>query len=261
MIRAVVAGLLCGWCAASAPSLHVIPAASSISLRGTTTISLAIQNDAAESTATSIRLEWLDPKDTIRGSAVESVLIAPGKTSVVMACPLPEDAGAEALWYRLRYRLHTEGGETGGMLTVANASHDAFELRVASSMTAVPGEKYRITVAAATAVGQRPVEGVRITERIGSLSASAVTDANGAATLEIAVPPGEPGPSLYSRIEGRLGDFIQFVGTTAPVDRALDTRIDIDKPLYQPGQTLHMRFLCRDRAGRAAADRPLTVSI
>ncbi|MBZ5620693.1 MAG: hypothetical protein LAQ69_18500 [Acidobacteriia bacterium] len=41
----------------------------------------------------------------------------------------------------------------------------------------------------------------------------------------------------------------------------METRIDIDKPLYQPGQTLHMRFLCRDHAHRAAVDRPLAVSI
>ena len=116
MIRAVVTGLLCGWCAASAHSLHVNPATSSISLRGATTISLAVQNDADEPTPSSIRLEWLDPKDTIRGSAVESVRIAPGKSNVVLAFPFPKEAGAEMLWYRLRYRVHTEGGETGGIL-------------------------------------------------------------------------------------------------------------------------------------------------
>ena len=156
MIRAVVTGLLCGWCAASAPSLHVNPAASSISLRGPTTVSLAILNDATEPTASSIRLEWLDTKDTLRGSVAESVRIQPGKSNIVLACPFPKQAVPEALWYRLRYRLHTEAGETGGLLTVAHASRDTFELRVASSAKAVPGEKHRITVVAATAVTQQP---------------------------------------------------------------------------------------------------------
>ncbi|MBZ5620694.1 MAG: hypothetical protein LAQ69_18505 [Acidobacteriia bacterium] len=217
MIRAVVTGLLCGWCAASAPSLHVNPAASSISLRGPTTVSLAIQNDAGEPTASSIRLEWLDPKDTIRGSAVENVRIAPGKSTIVLACPFPMHAGPQALWYRLRYRIHTEAGEAGGMLTVAHASRDAFELRVASPPAAVPGEKYRITAVAVTVVEQRPLEGVRITGRVGSLSASAVTDTNGAATLEIAVPCGVLG-SWNAQIEGRLGDFNQSVSTTATIE-------------------------------------------
>jgi len=259
--RAVVAGLLAVVCAAAAPALHVDPASSGISLRGQTTITLAVQNDAGEPTEATIRLEWLDPSDTIRGSRVETLHVAPGKSDIAMPFRFPTESGAVGPWYRLRYRVHTDSGETGGILTVAHASHDTFELRAASPASVVPGGKYRVTAIAATAPGQLPVEGVRVTARLGNLSASGFTDEHGTVALELGVPADEGGAVTFVRIEGRLGDFVQYVSAMANIDRSLDTRIDTDKHLYQPGQTLHMRFLCRDHANRPAAGHTLPVSV
>ncbi|HJZ96556.1 MAG TPA: MG2 domain-containing protein, partial [Candidatus Solibacter sp.] len=250
MFRTVVTGLLCVWCAASAPALQVNRSASSIALRGQTTVWLSVQSE--ESTSGTVRLEWLDPGDAVRRDCTQDVTISAGVKPLGVVCPLPYTGMNESMWYRVRYRIDSSIGDARGVLGIATHSPDAFELRVAAPTSVAVGERTRVTAVATTLATHKPVAGVVITSPMGE--GSAVTGADGAAQLEVT-------PNGAISLEAKLGDFRRVVVVSIAADPSLAMRIDTDKALYQPGQTLHMRFLVRDRAGKPAVERGLHVAI
>src|SRR5262249_4044759 len=218
MFRTVVTGLLCVWCAASAPALQVDRSASSIALRGQTTVWLSVQSE--ESTSGTVRLEWLDPGDAVRRDCTQDVTISAGVKPLGVVCPLPYTGMNESMWYRVRYRIDSSIGDARGVLGIATHSPDAFELRVAAPTSVAVGERTRVTAVATTLATHKPVAGVVITSPMGE--GSAVTGADGAAQLEVT-------PNGAISLEAKLGDFRRVVAVSIAADPSLAMRIDTDK--------------------------------
>ncbi len=94
---------------------------------------------------------------------------------------------------------------------------------------------------------------------IGSKSATA--DAAGSAALEVPLP--ETGnahtataSSAMNRVPVSIGRTIQLTPPEAPT-----VFVTTDKPIYRPGQTIHIRTLMLDEDNAPAFDQPLTISV
>ncbi|HEY9284511.1 MAG TPA: MG2 domain-containing protein, partial [Pyrinomonadaceae bacterium] len=137
---------------------------------------------------------------------------------------------------------------------------DLFELRVAAPRKPREGQPLRVRVRAVHPVSGQPVGGVRVTGKVEfddgkqpELAAEAVTDSDGNATLDFKLPASVEDDDCDITVTARRGDFEQEASQELDLDHSLQFLITTDKPLYQPGQTLHARALVLDSARRAVA--------
>ncbi len=226
---------------------------------GKTTISLAIRNGSTQALHARLELELLAPDNQSRGLERRSPQIQPGDS--VIEVPLPLSGKYDPLFDRLRY--HIRPGEKNytafppltGIISFAHIADYAFTMTVVTADRIQPGKLLDIHVMTLHPVSGRPVTGVQV----ASSGKSATSGPDGVALLRVQVAP--DGDERSFDIEARLGDFVQ-TGETAelPVPKT-EVRIYTDKPLYQPGQTLHVRILARgpDLQARAGAEYKLRI--
>jgi hypothetical protein len=62
-------------------------------------------------------------------------------------------------------------------------------------------------------------------------------------------------------VQGRRGDFLSDVMDTIPFPNRLSARFQTDKPIYQPGQTLHLRAVVLDQQGKALEGAKVALEI
>ena len=89
----------------------------------------------------------------------------------------------------------------------------------------------------------------------------AETDVNGSLNRSFAVPSWATGPAQVTiQVRSALGD--DKVQMPIEIKKASQILLTCDKPLYQPGQTMHVRALALNMGNRAAlADAPITFEI
>lgn len=230
-----------------------------------TALRLPIQNPSGRSLTVSLELEWLTPSGEVVASQKRELSVPMGESQPVVAAPLPATCSSDAIWYRLRYRLSSEGAEGGGTLSLAHSANHVFELRVSAPRNGRPGAAFGVHASTRHPISGAPVEGVALHASLDienrEVEARAVSDESGTAILNFDIPDNAGDESARLEFEAVLGDFHQSLETDVTLHRAAQIRIDTDKPLYQPGQTLHTRLLVLQPSGRAAAGLPLTIRI
>jgi len=228
-------------------------------------LSLSLENPSLIPVTAGIRLEWVNERNEADSSIERTLSVQPGRSEAIIPFPLEASARTEPIWYRLRYRVLANGGETAGTLSLAHIAAHVFELRAVLPPLARPGDPVRVLVTAVHPVSGRPVASVTLQASLNldpsPITVQAVSDKNGLASFEFQ-PLGKYQESeLDFEIRGRLGDFLQTVDLSMQVDRNVQISMQTDKPIYQPGQVLHVRLLCFDAAHRAAAEMPIRVRI
>jgi hypothetical protein len=179
-----------------------------------------------------------------------------------MAAPLPEMTSNDQVCLRLRYALSPSGPAsrifstlTGVVALTSIASH-SFVLQLARIDFAQPGFDYVVHAQAVHAVTRKPVPGVMMEaalvvgeSRIGPSHSR--SDSAGSMVFTFPLPQqiGER-TEVRIRATARLGDFHQAAEGTLRISDRASARIETDKRLYQPGQTLHMRAIVLNAAGR-----------
>jgi hypothetical protein len=251
--------------AASLP-FHVDEADIKVILReNQTAVRLPLRNDSGRTVTASLELAWLTPSGTAVSKQNRSLDIPPGESRPVFAFPLPTTAKDDKIWFRLRYRFRSEGAEDGGTLSLANSADHVFELRLSAPYIARPGEICRVRVSTRHPVSGAPVRGVHVHGTLdiegGPAEAEGVSDEAGTATLDFMISPDVTDDEADIAVEGVIGDFSQAVRVNVNIDRSLQIRIDTDKPIYQPGQALHIRLLCLNAASRPVAALALKVRV
>jgi hypothetical protein len=232
---------------------------------GATSVSLAFRNGFSQCVAVRVTLEWALPQDShnaYRSRAETRYVVPSGKSSVPV--PLPLNPKDDALLYRLRYRVISDADSLtafsplAGVLSFPNITEHAFVLTaVGIGNQARLGTPYEFRVFAAHPVTHRPVPGVMVSiDRV-----SAKTDAGGAAVLHVTSDRQDLEDFDDVTIEGRLGDFVYTTETRRPALPPNFVRIYTDKPLYQPGQTAHVRILAIGRDGRARSGAEYSIEI
>ena len=145
MARSLVTGMLCAISlAAASSSLQVNESATKIILKeNQSAVSLPVRNSSTGTVPAQVTLRWLNAWGVTVSAVDQSLNITPGDSDAVIVFPLPASS-ADAVWYRLQYRLRAEGNESSGTLALAEVATHLFELRCSAPRQARPGETFQV---------------------------------------------------------------------------------------------------------------------
>jgi hypothetical protein len=215
-----------------------------------TAVSLVLKNTLKKQVAAFVQVEWLNPGGLVIAAARESSNVAPDASRIIVSLPLPltkDDARLLRLRYSVVPGLHNLGAFASftGILSLVRIARYSFSLEVLGAPEARAGGDLELHVLAAHPATHAPVPNVRV-EAAGAI---AMTDKEGVAVLRLRLPDDYDGDEIS--LSARLGDFSQTSELSMLSVVHGDIRIEMDKPLYQPGQTLHIRTLALGSDGRA----------
>ena len=246
-------------------------------------VSLPIENLTSGELRTHIYLELIDPLDKIVAQAdrIEDIT---GTRTISASIPffasrLKTKDRSQLPWLRLRYRLTNENSSSllsTGTLALSQIAPELFDVRLATSYFAREGSDYRARVQTVNPVTNQAVPGVNVQGEVVlendngdvHLKAFGNTDANGYAILSFRVPspfpqfPHELRPAGGEiKVIARYGALVAETGGEVLVDQFPRILITTDKPIYQPGQTLHVRALVLTPSRKVMANEQVTLKI
>jgi len=238
---------------------------------------LAVDNPAGANVTANVQLELLDPRNTTVAKATEVQTIAGGAQKLRLALPFAfpssgQVARKQILWYRLHYRLSTQDSpdETlaDGIISLSEMTPDLFELRVAAAEMVREG-KYRVRIHAVHPLTERPSANVRVEGQVtidessdeeAELTGSASTDDKGRAVLDFNLPgrfpkhPHRVWATGELQLTGKKGAIVVQTTGEVRLEQFARVLITTDKPLYQPGQIMHLRALMLTASNQALAN-------
>ena len=181
----------------------------------------------------------------------------PGQTTQRIPWPfaeLPSDSPSKLGWSRLRYTL-TPTPSSGvapviGVVQLGPLITDAFELRITAAANVTFGAKYPVRVRVDNPANGRPCGGIPVELELvieddddHPMQRKVITDSSGYAVAVFdltANPAASKGEITATATRGSLAEQesikFEFLNESK-------LTLTTDKPLYRPGQTLHMRLL------------------
>jgi hypothetical protein len=179
--------------------------------------------------------------------------------------PYRASAGNEVL-YVLRYRVGTGDDAVDGSLSLAEAL-GSLELRLIGPNAYQAGSAAAVRVVASDRFTGVPLDGAEIWVAFAGKDADpavvyhGVTDAGGTCQLSFRVPDKpltQPTLRATAAWKGQQAE----VAETIQIKRDAKILLTTDKPLYQPGQTMHLRALAISSATRLPlADRDALLEV
>jgi A-macroglobulin complement component/alpha-2-macroglobulin family protein/carboxypeptidase family protein/MG2 domain-containing protein/A-macroglobulin receptor len=233
-------------------------------------LDLTLPYHAAHAGAGQLTVEVLDPEDHVLGRADRSLDIAEGKgrwlEKIKLTQPLAND---ELVWHRVRYRFEYSDGKSAKIEGTESISQI-----LRTPVVHILGQQSYL------AGGEAAVRLI-VTD-----SQNEVVPGRGTVRIELLVPDQANRVLFTGRLNRRGTTQAQFRFPSATVGSyqlrylvdtsigsteftqgvRLEDKISIllttEKPLYQPGQTIHVRALALDRANHdAAANRKLIFEV
>jgi hypothetical protein len=270
-------GVCASW-AADKPPLRLDEDHVRISLLPSPLLELPMVNSTGKPLEGTFRLELLDSNGKSAASTTGTFHEAPGTTVEKVswqADKLPTNQPSSLAWYRLRYEFTPETDSriatTRGVIQVGRVLHDTFELRMTASGNVAPGAKYPVRVRVDDPKSGRPMSGVPVEIELTLIAIGdeddivikrkAVTNSAGYATVTFDLP------TKVKSEEGRVsatatrGSFEEEASIKFNFPDGTRLTLSTDKPLYQPGQTAHMRVTALGVDKRALADTPVQFTI
>ncbi len=269
---AVVVTLSCPWLLPGQSSIFVDESKIRAVLRGdSTVISVPVLNSSNHPVHAELSLSWITVDDKESTQAAREVLIPQGASNIETPLPITK----ASIWTRLRYVLTARlqesrtFGRTTGILSLARIADYVFEARVSRVGEFRPGASITVHAEAVHPVSRLPVLGVDWRAAL-TLSDKAVKPKQtllrpeGFVDFVFEMPfSGSEGSQSGAKVAvaAKRGDFVQTVDLSFPVSSRLSARIQTDKPIYQPGQTLHLRAVVFDAQGKAAPGAEVVLRI
>jgi uncharacterized protein YfaS (alpha-2-macroglobulin family) len=223
-----------------------------------------------------LTIEVLNPEDAVMGRSERRVTLAEGKGSWRQDLKLDKPLATEDLvWHRVRYRFLYSGDAHAALEGIDSISQILRRpvVHVMAQQAYLSGAAAAVRVVATDSKNE-PIAGAS-SVRIELVKSGAQNQADqsarplftgplnqrGTTEAQLRFPAGLVGAySLRYVVDTPLGstDFTQPVRLEDKVSILLTT----EKPIYQPGQTIHVRALALDRAGHQAANaRNLTFEV
>ena len=231
-------------------------------------VALALDNPTGREIPAHIKLELLDPQNRVRATSERDQSIGLGSTTptVRLALKLTNAEKQDLLWYRLRYEVTP--GPAAGTLSLSEITPGLFAISILSPAIAVEGTRLGVKARATHPITNRPQSGVRVEGVIeidddpqSAIETSGVTDAEGFAALGFDLPRGIHHQGSKVTVYGQRDGLTAEASTQLLIDHYRRIGISTDKPMYQPGQTLHVRTLAFKPSRQAANDAELTLKI
>lgn len=230
---------------------------------GSTVVLVPVTNQAPSPVDAELRLAWVSPREQETSSTVRMVTISPGTSTIEVPFPLTHSSA----WARLRYSLKPASASAARYLKpvagVASLPHIAafpFEVRATLAGQPRPDRAISVYAQALHPVTRQTVEGVQWKAVLSGngdeewTPRSVRTLAGGVVEFVFDFSKRAPesrDDDLDVDIEATLGDFTQDLSLDVPWRAFPSARIQTDKPLYQPGQTLRVRAVLLDTRHRA----------
>lgn len=217
-----------------------------------------------------IRLELLDPSGDVKASANESRSLIRGTNFVEIPIDIASAlTNKDFRFYRLRYEI---AGKTG-ILSLARATSDLFDLETFSFNFPQSRSRYMVRVRAIHPVTMKGVGNVRLEGKLSlefndssgkTVDVQTRTDADGFAELTFSLPEYAKLDDLDLTIKGTKNGVVNEVEPELPEHAFTHYSyiyFQTDKPIYQPGQVLRIRSLLFSDKKKAIIDDPLTFTI
>ncbi len=222
---------------------------------------VTIPYQAARAGAGQLTMEVLDPEDNVLGHAERRVEVAAGQgrwqDAIKLEKPLPLD---DLVWHRVRYRFQYDGRNTARLEGTESISQILLTLviHILGQQSYLAGGRAAVRVVA-TDSNNEVIAG-RSSVRIEFLDSHANPRAlftgplnrRGTTEAQFRFPSGLAGNyQLHFVVDTPIGstEYTQAVRLEDKVSILLTT----EKPIYQPGQTIHVRALALDRSDHEAA--------
>ncbi len=231
-----------------------------------------VVNEGATDLAVSLRFQILDGGDASLASIETARTLRSGANQIEVAMPFqiapsPHDDLGPVLAARLAWRLQAEGYDAPmeGLAGLLGTSPGLFALTVSSPYSTRLGEAFSVHVEAANPQLDRPAAGAVVQaalQRDGDTvsTANAVLDRQGIASLILETPSGPGAKRLNLNLVVRLGDYARRSNRPVVIYNPAEILLGVDKPIYQPGETLKARVLAY-RTGLLLADRPVQIQV
>jgi Alpha-2-macroglobulin family/Carboxypeptidase regulatory-like domain/MG2 domain/Alpha-2-macroglobulin bait region domain len=233
-------------------------------------LSATIPYHAPHAGAGELTVEVLDPEDGVLGRAQQTVSVRDGKGRWLETLKLKSAVAVEDLaWHRLRYHFSYDGQKTAALQGTESIS----QILIMPAIHILGQQSYISGVPAAVRVvvtdsKNNPVAGassLRI-DLVGSNAKpvslfSGRLNRRGTTEAQFQFPAGSLGVyQLRYAVETPIGstEYAQQVRLEDKASILLTT----EKPIYQPGQTIHARALALDRGdNEATSNRGLTFEV
>ena len=228
---------------------------------------------------------WLLSPSNVQ-SGETSVLPREGDREANLTLAWPKDkSGAnvdEIGWYRIGYRVEVDGAILAkGIFSVGAIASNLLDLRLATPSALVSGNPVSVRVFAGNPVTRAPFRGVHLEARLAidadtasgpkrMVTRQAITDRSGETIVTFPFPT-EPGQTATLTVNGTLtgsaGARAPGALATASISKDFEAsdrttiRVETDKPLHKPGETVHLRALVFNDIGHAAAGKALTLTV
>lgn len=236
-----------------------------------TVVAVPVRSQVNHTVSATLTLSWIDKDDKVLRNAQTSVEIQSGQNQFEVPLPLP----ASSIWLRLRYSLtpYTRDARAfppqSGVVSIAQAANHVFELKATHSARFRPGGTVVVQAQAVHPLTRQPFEdlewnGVMTTGKQAQRPTRIERQAHGFVEFAFPLPSGESdesGRGTQVRISARHGDYQQEVRFHIDIPNTPSANIQTDKPIYQPGQTLHLRAIVLDGQGRAAAGAKVSLKV
>ncbi len=223
------------------------PATRALLVDGRTVVSLAVNNGGPRPVDVRITLQWLSPDGEGEAQIQRDATLPAGESSIHIPLGLCEDC--DPLLLRLAYlvqagsRNFNASRPVPGVLSLPHIAGHAFSLRILTAGSPVPNEPFEVRVLASHPMTGAPVAGVKVSAG----PSTGMTDAEGLALLQITRGPED---ETAIKVDGQLGDFRGQAALPYLLNRRESLMVSTDKPIYQPGQTMHVRLLALAQNGR-----------
>src|SRR5580658_9978376 len=208
------------------------------------TVRVSIPYAAPHAGAGRLAVEVLDPDDQVLGRAEQGVAVGAGKGHWLEELKLTKPMSLDELaWQRLRYRFAYNGHPGEAAVGTAIEGTESISQILRMPVVHILGQQSYLSG------GQAAVRVIVTDSKNEPIAGSS------SVRIELA-PEGQKARALFAgrlnargTAEARLEDKVSILLTT-------------EKPIYQPGQTIHVRALALDRAHHdAAGGRKLTFEV
>jgi MG2 domain len=231
---------------------------------------LTVAYRAVHAGAGQLTMEVLDPEDNVLGRVERHANVARGKgrwqDEIKLEKPLPLD---DLVWHRVRYRFEYDEGKTAGLegtLSISQILRTPV-IHILGQQSYLTGGLAAVRVIVTDSKneiiagrGSVRIEFVVADEKPRQLFAGQL-NRRGTTEAQFRFPAGLVGSyQLRYVVDTPIGstEFTQAVRLDDKVSILLTT----EKPIYQPGQTIHVRALALDRSDHeAAANHKLTFEL
>ena len=236
-----------------------------------TVIILPISNFSNQSIKAQATLSWINTDEVEINKTNDSISLPPGHTEIEIPFPLK----APSIWTRLRYSLSPESSDArafasmSGIVSLAHIATHAFELKLSSLGSISTRAQGQISVfgEAVHPITRIPLSGIEWDATL-TLGTEHLKPAQihilEKGFVEFVFNFSETKDLVEKAnidVVGCLGDFKQTANIEIEISSHISARFQTDKPIYQPGQTIHMRAVILDASGHAAQNEKIALTI